>query len=124
MIKFLADKRRPSGDRVFVVCPIIAGSAVSDVVDLALFTLVGIQVGAAFTGTHLLFDASWNGTTIVPFYDDAGNRITTLAAATRYIDLEIDDFDSVRFIRLISATGVAQTAQVAEATLTLVLRRV
>ena len=114
-------------NRKHIAYTILAGAAVGEIIDLGTTCLLGMTFGAGFDGNELAFEAGgWlpgAAAATMPLYDAAGLEITVAFDNTiaQYIDLDNRHFHSVRFLRIITRTDGAHTAQTADRTIRLIL---
>lgn len=87
---------------------IAISTQLSDAIDLGASSLNAIQMPAAFTGTTMTFEGSFDGTTYAAVYDGAGVQVTATVAASRFIVLTPGDFSGVRYLKIKS--GSSETA--------------
>lgn len=81
------------------------GQTKSGVVSCAGFTLCGILMPAAFTGTALTFEASNAADgTFAPVYNAAG-QVSYTVAASRFIAIDPKDFQGVAFLKIVSGSS-------------------
>lgn len=86
-------------------------------IDLTSYSLVGLVMPSAFTGTALNIKASADGVTYETMYDTSGNAFSISVGANRFIAIAPTDFAAARFIKLVSGSSEAS-----ERTITLALR--
>jgi hypothetical protein len=98
------------------------GASLSDAVNLAGFRAVGIQMPSAWTAANLTFQASFDGTTYVDLYDDAGNEQTATAAASRFMFLTPAEWAGIRYLKIRSGTTSVPVNQGAARTIQLITR--
>lgn len=106
-----------------VAVAIANGTALSDIVDLKGYSLVGIQMPAAWTAADLTFQASADGTTFENLHvDTSDTEYTVQAAASRYIAIPLATTISVRFLKVRSGTPAVPVNQGADRVLRLIAR--
>lgn len=109
------------------------GAALSDEADVGAYRILAIQMPASWTTANLTFKGrpgsaadvlSHPNDVLQDVYDDAGNEVTVLAAAGRYISLTANKLDAllgVGALKVRSGTTGTPVNQGAARTLTLVL---
>lgn len=100
-----------------------AADGASEQINLTGLTLAGILMPAAWTDARLGIQASIDGSTFTSVYNTAGDHLTFLSSASRYMSFDnMDNFAGLQLIKIVSETsaGVA-VAQAAARTLKLVL---
>ena len=71
-------------------------------------SLVGVQLPAAFTGTTLTFQISFDGVTYQPVYTStSGTALSYTVAAGHYVAVNPQDFYGANYIKLISGSSEA-----------------
>lgn len=103
---------------------IASGESLSGVIDCLGYTLVGLQMPAAWTAAVLTFQASIDGATYADLYDEDGAEVTVQADASRAIVLDPASWAGFRYLRIRSGTSAAAVNQDAERSITLSLRPV
>lgn len=101
------------------------GESLSGEVDLEGYTLCALSMPAAWTAADITFAAATaTGGTFNPLLDDAGNEVTSKAAASNVYaqDINMGKLAGVRFIKLRSGTSASAVAQGAERIITLILK--
>ena len=99
------------------------GASVAPVANLDGFSLVGIEMPAAWTAASLTFQAAASSDANVQnMYDATGTEYTVTAAAARYIQLPPADFIGVQFLIVRSGTSGTPVAQGADRVIGLVCR--
>ena len=81
------------------------GATVSDIVDVQGHGLVGIIIPAAFTGTTLTFQGSFDNNTFVAMYDSAGTELSVTVSTSRMISFCPSDFVSPRYLKIVSGSA-------------------
>jgi hypothetical protein len=99
------------------------GASLSGVVDLRNARLAGIVMPASWTAANLTFQTSPDGVAYNDRYDRFGVEYVVTAAAARSIQVPLDDFLSVRYLKVRSGTAGAAVAQGGARDVTLVLVR-
>lgn len=99
---------------------IAAGASLSDAVDLAGLSVIGLTMPAAWTAAAITVQVSYDGVTYVNLHDKAGTEYSITTAASRHVILPKADFESVRHIKLRSGTAGAAVVQVAQAVIKIV----
>jgi hypothetical protein len=97
---------------------IASGASTSAAVDLNGYTLVGLVMPSAFTGTTMTFTMSPNDGTYVSITNAGGTALSATVAASKCILFTPGDFVGVRFIKLVSGSSEG-----AGRTITLALRK-
>lgn len=105
------------------VATIANGESLSAAVDLGGWRVAGIVMPASWTAANLTLQTSPDGETYNNRYDRSGTEYTITAAASRSIQIPLDDLLSVRFIKVRSGTSGSPVNQGAERSITLVLVR-
>jgi hypothetical protein len=101
-----------------VVITIAVSTTVSAAVDLLGFTLVGLILPAAFTGTAITFQVSDSlAGTYVPLRDATGAAVSVTVAQGTAAVLDPTTFAGWRFVKLVSGS-----AEAADRTVKLALR--
>jgi|WetSurMetagenome_2_1015567.scaffolds.fasta_scaffold219111_1 hypothetical protein len=94
-----------------VSASIANGGTESSALNLKGFSLAGIFMPAAFTGTAISFKASTaiDGT-FEPVYNSSG-AVSYTVAASRYVAIDPKDFQGIQFLKVVSgsAEGAART---------------
>lgn len=81
------------------------GQTVSALITTGGFSLCGILLPAAFTGTTLTFlVCNTAGGTFQPLYNSAG-AVSYTVAASRYIAIDPKDFAGVAFLKIVSGSA-------------------
>lgn len=83
------------------------GQTKSAVVNLNGFTLVGILLPAAFTGTALTFEASIDGSNFFPVKKSDGNSVSYTVAQGTFVAVDPKDFYGVQYLKVVSGTSEA-----------------
>lgn len=85
---------------------IFTGGTKSSVVDLLGYSLVGIIIPAAFTGTALSFETSdaADGTFVPVKSTTSGSALSYTVAQGTYAAIDPKDFAGVRFIKFVSGS--------------------
>jgi hypothetical protein len=93
-----------------VVASIASGGTTSDMVNLMNRRLLAIQLPAAFTGTALTFQASYDGITFATLYID-GADVSLTVAQGKYVAVDPATFAGVEILKVISgsAEGAARS---------------
>lgn len=114
------------GTQLVVIPAVIPiNTAVSAVVDLAGYDLVGISMPAAWTAASLTFQASGTSAALVKdMYDAVGTEYTVTAAAARFIAIPPADFLGVQWLIVRSGTTGTPVNQAAAVTINLIVRPV
>ena len=102
------------------------GASLSGEVNIEDYQFIAIKMPADWTPANLTFQASnVSGGTFYDVYNDAGDEITALAAATRIITIDVNSLGlaPLSFIKIRSGTSATAVAQGAERTLTLILKK-
>lgn len=76
------------------------------------FSLCGVLIPAAFTGTSISFEASIDNVTFYPVYNTiAGVLLSYVVAPSRYIAIDPKDFHGIQYLKIKSgsAEGAART---------------
>lgn len=72
------------------------------------FALVGVQLPAAFTGTTLTFQVSFDGTTYQPVYvTTTGTALSYTVAQGHYVAVDPTPFQGATYIKLVSGSSEA-----------------
>lgn len=100
------------------------GASLSAAVPLGAKTLVGVGLPAAWTAAGLTFQVSVDGSTWLDLYSGTAEVAFTSAAAGRYVAVDPTLWRGVNFIKVRSGTGASAVNQLADRTLTLVLKPV
>lgn len=88
-----------------VPCSIASGQTVSAGVNLNGFTLCGVFLPAAFTGTALSFEASADGVTYVAVKSTtSGTSLSYTVAQGTYVAIDPKDFQGIQYLKLVSGT--------------------
>lgn len=95
------------GQLVSVPCTIANTAQESAAIDLAGFTLCGILLPAAFTGTAITFEVSDSlaGTFVALKSTTSGTALSYTVAQGTYAALDPKDFQGVNFLKLKSGTA-------------------
>lgn len=103
---------------------IASGESLSGVVDLAGYTLVRIDMPAAWTAANLTMQtcATSAEATCRDLYDEFGNEVEIVAAQGRAIRTSPGDYTLARYWRFRSGTSAAAVAQAADRSLILVMK--
>lgn len=81
------------------------GQTASAVIPMGGFTLCGIQMPAAFTGTAITFQAcNAVGGTYLPMYDSV-SQISYAVGPNRFVAIDPSDFQGVLFLKIISGSS-------------------
>jgi hypothetical protein len=83
------------------------------------FTLCGLYMPAAFTGTTLTFQAENGKGTFLTIADGAGSDVSKTVAASKYIKLDPSDFAGVNYLKIVSGS-----IESADRVITLALREI
>jgi hypothetical protein len=70
---------------------------------------VAITIPAAFSGTSVTFQASFDDATYFPVYDE-GTLYTVNVGTSRHIGLKRVPIDGIRYVKVISTAGGGETA--------------
>lgn len=100
-----------------------AADGASEQINLTGLRLAGILMPAAWTDARIGFQCSVDGSTFASVYNTAGDHLTFLTTASRYMSFDnMDNFAGLQLIKIVSETsaGVA-VAQAATRSLKLVL---
>ena len=81
---------------------VLTGQTVSEAVDLLGTVLVGILTTDTLVGGSLSFESSIDGAAFFPVYNDAAIPLAISIKPDRFIALDITDFASMRFIKVVS----------------------
>lgn len=105
-------------DRVLIVSTgsIANGQTVSAAIQVKGYSLVGIQLPAAFTGTALTFQVSLDGTTYQLLKSTtSGSSLSYTVAQGTYVAIDPTPFYGARYIKIVSGTaeGAARTLALA-----------
>lgn len=96
---------------------IASSGTASAAIDLAGFTLCGILLPAAFTGTALTFQVSSaiGGTYVALKSTTSGTSLSYTVAQGTYAAIDPKDFQGVRFLKVVSGSteGAARTLKLA-----------
>ena len=90
---------------------ITAGQTVSEAADLLGTVLIGILTTDTLVGGSLSFESSIDGAAFFPVYNDAAIPLAISIKPDRFIALDITDFASMRFIKVVS--DATETSDVA-----------
>lgn len=86
-----------------VTAAIASGQTVSEAVDLAGTTLVGIQLPVALTGTALSFQAATSlGGAYQQMIDGNGNALSKTVSQGKFLTLSPAEFAGVQFLKVVS----------------------
>lgn len=97
---------------------ILAGQVVSDAVDMLGTVLVAILTKDALAiATSVSFLVSVDGVDFFPAFNDASVPLAIAVQPNRHIAMEITDFASIRFMKL-----VTDTIEASDVTFTLIAR--
>ena len=91
---------------------IASGQQVSSIIDCGGFTLCGVIIPAAFTGTAITFQmCDTIGGTFVPVTGVSGSALSYTVAAGKYYAIDPKDFFGIRYLEIKSgsAEGAART---------------
>lgn len=90
-----------------IPCTIASGLQESAAIDMAGFTLCGILLPAAFTGTALTFEVSDSLTgTFVPLKSTtSGSALSYTVAQATFAAIDPKDFQGVQFLKIKSGTA-------------------
>jgi len=89
---------------------IASGQQVSSKINLGGFSLVGIILPAAFTGTSLTFLASVDNTNFFPIYTTtSGTQLSYTVAQGHYVAINPQDFYGVQYLEIQSGSSEAAT---------------
>lgn len=90
---------------------IASGQTVSAALDCGGFSLVGLVIPAAFTGTAITFQVSADGVTYQPLYDSSNTVVSITVAQGRSYALAPTNFQGAAFLKIVSGTaeGAART---------------
>lgn len=80
------------------------GETVSDAIDLHGTTIAGLTLPAAFTGTTLTFQASYNGVDFVPIHDGISADFSITIVPDRYIPIDPSLFYGIRWLKIVSGS--------------------
>gem|GEM_PF-3755992 len=100
-----------------------AADGASEQLNVTGLVVAGILMPAAWTDARIGFQCSVDGSTFASVYNTAGDHLTFLTSANRYMSFDnMDNFAGQQLIRIVSETsaGVA-VAQASARTLKLVL---
>lgn len=81
-----------------------AGGTDTALVDLGNYRLVAVVIPAAFTGTGITPKTSFDGVTVNPMYDEAGNQKVLVCAPSRRIVVSPSDYLGARYLLLSSGS--------------------
>lgn len=81
------------------------GQTTSDAINCLGKSIVGLIMPAAFTGTTLTIQSSFDGSTFKDAYDGFGNQITINVGTSRHIHLSCGDFLATKYIKLVSGSS-------------------
>lgn len=90
---------------------IASGQTVSGGLDLQGLALTAIQMPAAFTGTAITFQGSFDDSTYQAIYNTANSAYSITVSASRTYAINPADFAGFRYIKIVSngAEGAART---------------
>ena len=97
-------------------------ASLSDAIDLNGTTMVGYIIPAAWTAADITFQVSVDGTNFNNLYNQFGNEVKHIVAASRFIVLTPSDMAGVRYIKFRSGTNITPVAQGAQRLINLVTR--
>lgn len=95
-------------DAVPVTIDISVDAQVSGILDCNGSHLFALVTPAAVDSTSVTFQASVDGVTFTPMYDNAGTQLSATIAANRWIPLDTALFESVQYLKIVA--GSAETA--------------
>ena len=95
------------------------GESLSGAVDLEGLALARLEMPATWTAADITFQVSHDGATYTPYYDETGDPITLVVAASRTVRLPPLDWDGVRYVKVQSGTPAAAVNQGGARTVTL-----
>lgn len=98
---------------------IASAASLSDAVDLAGKTLVGIAMPAAWTAANLTFQVSADGVTYYDLADIDGVEVIIAASASKVIQVPYAKWLGVRYLKVRSGGSAAAVAQATEREITL-----
>jgi len=104
---------------------IASGTSLSAVINLSDATLVGLQMPTAWDAANIYFKAATTAAgTYQDIYDDAGNAVYVIAAASRYIGIDIASLPlaGCQYIKLQSGPTGATVDQTAARTIAIVAK--
>lgn len=90
---------------------IASSGSTSTALTLQGTTPLAIQMPAAFTGTAITFECSVDGSTFYDLYNEA-TEYSVAVLASRYVALNPNVFEGVRFIRLVSGSSEAAIREI------------
>ena len=83
---------------------ISSGGTKSNALDVGGHGLVGMIMPAAFTGTSVTFEGSWDGTNFFPIYNTDGTQFSATVSTSRLIAFAPSDFVSCRLVKIVSSS--------------------
>lgn len=87
---------------------IVSGQSASTIVDLKGFSLTGILLPGAFTGTSLIFLMSANGTNFFNVYvTTSGTALSYTVSAAHYYAIDPVAFYGIRYLKIVSGSTEA-----------------
>jgi hypothetical protein len=98
-----------------VAASIASGQQISSTIELEGYSFCGVFLPAAFTGTALTFEASYDGTNFFPVYNTtSGTALSYTVAQGHYCAIDPKDFYGINYLQIKSgsAEAAARTLQV------------
>lgn len=84
------------------------GQSASSVVDMQDFSMVGLIIPIAFTGTTITFNGSHDNINFYPLYNTAGTQLSITVGPDRWVEFSPGDFAGVRFLSFVTGSLQAQ----------------
>ncbi|TBW32616.1 hypothetical protein EYW49_22010 [Siculibacillus lacustris] len=100
---------------------ILNGNSLSGPIDLAGGRLARIVLPSALDGTTVTFRTSYDGATFGNLYDESGNEVAYIVAASRSVRVPLVDWLGVAWLEIRTGTSGAPVVQSADRALTLVM---
>lgn len=97
-------------------------TGLSNVIDLDGYTIFALEMPATWIAANITMQACSTATgTFLDVYDDAGNEVTIVAAASRFITVNTNmlNLAPLRFVKFRSGTSASPVNQTATRTITL-----
>jgi hypothetical protein len=105
-----------------VTATIAENAALSAAVNLAHDYLFAIEMPGTWTAAAITFDASYDGTTFNPLYDETGTEVSFTVAASRYVIIsDPAKFFSIKKLKVRSGTNGTPVNQAAARSINLIV---
>lgn len=100
------------------------GASISGAADLSGTSFVGYVMPSSWTAADITLQGSVDGNNFFNLYDQFGNEVRHVSAASRFIALNPAELACVRHLKLRSGTSSSAVNQGAERIITLVTRAI